>query len=1062
MTRNIQQLPNNSGSTSIVEVATNTGFNAGDTVYFNNGDYKGASNLTAPSKANFPIPLSPSILSGGSGGLGFPFNTASQLITNGNTLSGASILQNQANLIAQFTAATGTSGAFTVSVTTATGIANGQAVQGAGIGFGATVTNVSGTTITLSVANSATISGNLSFLTGNIVQVFTAFSGDSPCFRIVNSSNAVVTGPTQIGAGSLPANYGLVTVTALTGGGFAVAWENSTSSIYVAVYSNTGTVVTAPFTDALPAGSQNSQTKIRMTSLANGGFVVVTVNTSNNLYFKIYTAIGGATTSFTQLPTSIQSSPDQFSVASRSDSSFIVVYPSASTVFRYYLYNSSGGSITNSTISTTGNAMYYACDVCCLADGTTYVLSYNDYTTGNTDVTPYIYLLPTGNTLGSVIKPVPQSNTYSGGWASGNSFTGIVRLLPQYTGGFCVFYASGLGGALYYFFSNASATVFSPGLTSAGFVVPQVIPSTYIFGSTNNVSVLSVLENNSNITLYVNSWASGYKSVNMMGFNISETTYVITPQITGTYNVAPTVSASVSSVALSQSAPTGLKYYASNTESDLYSAPAASLLVSPTRINSINTDTINSCTLTNGNIVVAYRLNGGATTSCIYISIFNSQGVLLQTLNPSLAYAAYGSALYLMGVRVCALQGGKFAVGYPTQALTPYSLGLLIYSSSFSLTYNGYGPLDVGTNVYGESTGWDMCGLSTDQIMFAYPSYSTSNYLCYQAFTNAGISVASQTTIITSYQNPKICANSYGGFSVVTYYNGASTEYIFNYYPTSSTTWASITSGSLGGNTTSSSTTPTFKPFHTNGGALVCGCQTASGANYGQINCFDANGIAGSSWYVAPVFNTPCYGNVSTNYGKVGFGPTGYGTLTVAYVSSTSDSTTLNITGYVPTGVQVQNANLNTYSYSFPASSTTTASININATYGGLWVTSALGYSSFIIWRDPNGYPNYLVANTLPYISYANLVANTTVSSVVPVYPNNTSTSGAITNTVFSGVAATTASAGGTGQVIINGSAQLNSSYPSSGSGAFDHQGQGVNGVKGTYNGKFVNLQGNT
>ena len=39
MTRSIQQLPNNVSSTQVVEVATTTGFNAGDAVYYKNGDY---------------------------------------------------------------------------------------------------------------------------------------------------------------------------------------------------------------------------------------------------------------------------------------------------------------------------------------------------------------------------------------------------------------------------------------------------------------------------------------------------------------------------------------------------------------------------------------------------------------------------------------------------------------------------------------------------------------------------------------------------------------------------------------------------------------------------------------------------------------------------------------------------------------------------------------------------------------------------------------------------------------------------------------------------------------
>jgi hypothetical protein len=59
--------------------------------------------------------------------------------------------------------ATGTSGAFTIVVSSATNIAVGQTVSGSGIGTGATVTAISSTTITLSVANSNTVSGTVTF-----------------------------------------------------------------------------------------------------------------------------------------------------------------------------------------------------------------------------------------------------------------------------------------------------------------------------------------------------------------------------------------------------------------------------------------------------------------------------------------------------------------------------------------------------------------------------------------------------------------------------------------------------------------------------------------------------------------------------------------------------------------------------------------------------------------------------------------------------------------------------------------------------------------------------------
>jgi hypothetical protein len=61
------------------------------------------------------------------------------------------------------TTATGTSAAKTIIVASATGIEAGQQVTGTGIGTNATVRSINGTTVTLTVANSSTVSGTVLF-----------------------------------------------------------------------------------------------------------------------------------------------------------------------------------------------------------------------------------------------------------------------------------------------------------------------------------------------------------------------------------------------------------------------------------------------------------------------------------------------------------------------------------------------------------------------------------------------------------------------------------------------------------------------------------------------------------------------------------------------------------------------------------------------------------------------------------------------------------------------------------------------------------------------------------
>ena len=84
--------------------------------------------------------------------------------------------------------ATGSSGANTISVDSAATVAIGQTVSGTGIATGATVTAISGTTITLSLNNIASVSGSLTFtdtgfsISSNLIfsqfgQYYSSYSG---------------------------------------------------------------------------------------------------------------------------------------------------------------------------------------------------------------------------------------------------------------------------------------------------------------------------------------------------------------------------------------------------------------------------------------------------------------------------------------------------------------------------------------------------------------------------------------------------------------------------------------------------------------------------------------------------------------------------------------------------------------------------------------------------------------------------------------------------------------------------------------------------------------------
>ena len=94
-----------------------------------------------------------------------------QLVSATGVPAGAYISTIVANSAA--TTATGSSGATTITVTSATGILRNQLVIGTGIAAGATVVSVVGTTVTLSIANIGAVSGAVSF-SGNTVTMSAA------------------------------------------------------------------------------------------------------------------------------------------------------------------------------------------------------------------------------------------------------------------------------------------------------------------------------------------------------------------------------------------------------------------------------------------------------------------------------------------------------------------------------------------------------------------------------------------------------------------------------------------------------------------------------------------------------------------------------------------------------------------------------------------------------------------------------------------------------------------------------------------------------------------------
>ena len=132
--------------------------------------------------------------------------------------------------------------------------------------------------------------------------------------------------------------------------------------------------------------------------------------------------------------------------------------------------------------------------------------------------------------------------------------------------------------------------------------------------------------------------------------------------------------------------------------------------------------------------------------------------------------------------------------------------------------------------------------------------------------------------------------------------------------------------------------------------------------------------------------------------------------------------------------------------------------------------TPSYGNTALVAWLNLNRQLTYGILSVGPTYVFNTVTSNTTASNPVPIVPYQspvtTNTNSVITNAVLVGVSTTAASANGSGQVVTNGTASLNSNYSATQPYAsFDHQqpnGTSINGVKGSVLGQLVTLSGNT
>jgi hypothetical protein len=881
------------------------------------------------------------------------------------------------------------------------------------VSFGQEVAPIVNTGYAYKVRNTAKLTS------GNIVVVYLISNSASansnyPAYKIVDEAGTVIVAQTIIGTASFNSAQGNISVCALTGGGFAVAWfENTNSYVSYAIYSNTGTVVKAPATDTGAGSTAGATTFVQTYARPDGSYIIAYAITSAQLWYKVFSATGVQVYAWTN-PGSNASGSNQFDIVVRSDNSFVIIFYNGGSQLHYQIRSATNvvstatTAITNATSTNTSNwggATLLAGDVTLVAwvsSGTPYYSSISAAGVASAGVVYPFY------TLGAIAVSARPFTLADGNY-----------ILVYRTSTSTV--SSPYGATLNYAILNTSHALVS-GVNQPLYSVTT--NSNAFFSFTQTTSYINL-----NYTpLSLNAGFSGAPPNNQTQINwikFSPTTYQPIAASFVASSVGSSAAQPVSGYARSNSTPTGASFLASATSTvsaTTTQSTSVTTLVSGQTVLDTSTSPygLDTAMLSDGSVLVLYSVGG-----TIKLARISGAGVLLSTT--TLATDAY-TAINYGGVKIAILSSGKIVCAYfrtsPSNGIT-----VQILSSAYALlTTISAGS---GYNFSASTAGFDIAALTNDRFVLVYPETNGPQYNFYNSSgTNLG------GAYFNSDSNPATmtCAGTPNGFYLV-YYHPASGSLKYGFYQENST-----------------------NVFTTNG--LV-----SQGTSSRFLN--DLRAVTAPNGTVQYVYVNSSASNIaqSIHYSNASTSPVNSSWSSSSNFDSTS-GLTLAITGSGDVAT-IHNSGTTSIKYIYtPASftsggdtttySVTITSLSINSNTSNLFFTACgmAGHNVLFLAANSTGQLTYLIFNPASYTYNLSLTAGVTPSNPVPVS----------TATGFSlvGVSSTAAPANGQGTVVINGPAQLNSSYPSTTAGqSFDFGNPVTFGAAGTISGRNVNLIGN-
>lgn len=849
---------------------------------------------------------------------------------------------------------------------------------------------------------------------GNIVWVFNKYttSGIYPYFKITDENNTVVVADTVIESVGMPNQSIGPTVSALSGGGFVVAWVNSSSNIRYAVYSNTGTVTTALQNDTgVTVYSGYYQFAVASRPVSGGFVFAVMENSSLTVKHRVYGATGTATYAWTSNNTlpSVYGFPR---VAVRSDDSFVIIsMNNSSNLCVYYLWTSTNTAVTNSSFSAIPNASYGS-DVCTLSNDV-YVLVVGTST-------GFFYRTLTGSSLsGSSVRIDPGTTQPSGSYVS-------VR--PLTNGGWAVVYtlSTDINDSDQFYQRLVYVNVYNSAntLLSATYKGSNTsytgYPYNFIPGSVNSNSYFGLTETTNYIHVVTNGYNSSTKTQQWARFN--KITYSPVPFTSTTTSAVSTSALSTAAYAPGGSTPTAAAFYAASTSSVGWATPSLTGTIILAASSTIDTATstiifTDSASLSTGGAVIAYSGYLPGSVGYTKFAVYNGAGS--QILPVTTLNSGAGA------VKVIGLTSNKFAMWSNNVLYVFSNTGGQLTSLVTNFTTSNSHVVSLAPMTNGKF------------VVFANASSAEGSYLKFTVYDDSLNVVYGPETVNAFNTLPSQVATLGDNIYVIYTPNGqsGSVNQMTEYLPTGTNTWTLYSNNSI-----SSGYPINSRAFGLNTGTFIR--LYTNNAGQGYMNQITPDG----STYASYSFSARSTGTGSNN-SPLQIAPTCNGNM--FYVASPNSGLSTDLYFY----------------YAFNGTSSTgggTITSNFEPNNGAKPTVAGLSGEKMLI-----GYTSYVTSTGREYMTVAivdagryqgtqSIVAGSSISNASTVLSPSTGFR-------LVGVATSTAPAGGTGTVVINGNATLSSSYSSVASPgqAFDFSGPVAFGAAGTVIGRNVNLQGN-